>query len=90
MPWEIIFFLAISAHVCSGLRIVSEGERGVIFRLGRFQRVLEPGLRWILPGVDRFHRVSLNQVLPEWRSLTPEMVAARLRELSLAGHLNPR
>ena len=33
-------------------RIVLEWEKGVILRLGKFNRVLEPGIVWIIPGID--------------------------------------
>lgn len=33
---------------------VDEFERGVILRLGRFHRTVEPGMRWVLPlGIER-------------------------------------
>ena len=42
------------AFVVSGLRIVQEYERGVLFRLGRFAGLRGPGLFWIVPfGIDR-------------------------------------
>ncbi len=34
-------------------RQIEQWQRGVLLRLGRFRRVLEPGISWILPGVDR-------------------------------------
>jgi len=33
-------------------RQIKEWERGVLLRLGRFQRVLKPGISWIVPGID--------------------------------------
>ena len=33
-------------------RIVKEWERGVLLRLGKFRRVLPPGISWIVPGID--------------------------------------
>jgi regulator of protease activity HflC (stomatin/prohibitin superfamily) len=34
-------------------RLLKEWERGVLLRLGRFQRVLQPGINWTFPGFDR-------------------------------------
>jgi regulator of protease activity HflC (stomatin/prohibitin superfamily) len=34
-------------------RIVNEWDRGILLRLGRFQRILTPGIVWLIPGVDR-------------------------------------
>jgi regulator of protease activity HflC (stomatin/prohibitin superfamily) len=44
------------------VRIVKQYEQGVLFRLGRLQGTLEPGLRVIIPFVDVMHRVSLRIV----------------------------
>ena len=30
-----------------------EWDRGVLLRLGRFNRILEPGISWVFPGIDR-------------------------------------
>lgn len=47
----------------SGVRILNEYERGVHFRLGRIQDSKPPGLRWIIPFVDRLVKVSLRTVV---------------------------
>ena len=44
------------------VRIVNQYERGVLFRLGRVQGVREPGLRLIIPIVDRLRKVSFRIV----------------------------
>jgi len=42
------------------VRIIKQYEQGVLFRLGRVQGTLQPGLRVIIPFVDVLHRVSLR------------------------------
>ncbi|MEW6766083.1 MAG: slipin family protein [Pseudomonadota bacterium] len=44
-------------------RIIPEYERGVVFFLGRFQKVKGPGLRVIVPGLQRMVRVDLRTVV---------------------------
>lgn len=34
-------------------RMLKEWERGVLLRLGRFRRILRPGINWTFPGFDR-------------------------------------
>jgi regulator of protease activity HflC (stomatin/prohibitin superfamily) len=53
----IVFILFIS-----GVRILNEYERGVIFRLGRVSASKGPGFKWIIPMVDRMVRVSTRIV----------------------------
>ena len=40
---------ALVVVLLSGLRVAQEYQRGVVFRLGRFQSVRGPGLYWIIP-----------------------------------------
>ena len=57
----VIAALAVLALALS-LRVVTQYEQGVLFRLGRIQKVRQPGLTAIIPGVDRLRRVSLRIV----------------------------
>jgi regulator of protease activity HflC (stomatin/prohibitin superfamily) len=53
----------------SGFRIAQEYQRGVVFRLGRFQGLRGPGLFWIVPiGIERAVIIDIRTpiVLPEW------------------------
>jgi len=45
-----------------GIAIVRQYERGVLFRLGRVRGVRDPGLRFMIPLVDRMRKVSLRTV----------------------------
>jgi regulator of protease activity HflC (stomatin/prohibitin superfamily) len=45
--------LVVGVYIALSPRIVNQWNRGILLRLGRFQRVLEPGIVWILPGIDR-------------------------------------
>src|SRR5271167_1414072 len=44
------------------IRVVSQYQRGVHFRLGKVIAVREPGLRLIIPVIDRLWRVSMRIV----------------------------
>ena len=44
------------------IRVVTQYEKGVLFRLGRVIGVREPGLTFIIPVVDRLRKVSLRIV----------------------------
>lgn len=46
--------------LAAAIKILPEYERGVIFRLGRIQRLKGPGLIVIIPIVDRLVRVNLR------------------------------
>ena len=46
----------------ASIRVVQQYQRGVHFRLGRVIGVREPGLRFIVPIIDRLWRVSMRIV----------------------------
>ena len=56
-------FVALGLFVLSGIKILNEYERGVIFRLGRCVGSRGPGLVFIIPVLERMVRVSLRTVV---------------------------
>jgi len=58
-----IFALFVVALLVAGsIRVVTQYQRGVHCRLGRVIGVREPGLRLIIPVIDRLWRVSMRIV----------------------------
>lgn len=60
----IVVFLVIVGVIIllASIRVVTEYERGVIFRLGRLIGAKGPGLFFLIPIVDRMRKVSLRIV----------------------------
>ena len=60
----VVVVIAILALIGLSLsvRIVTQYEQGVLFRLGRVLGVRQPGLTFIIPVVDVLRRVSLRIV----------------------------
>ena len=59
----LIFIFVILPLVAMGVRIINQYERGVVFRLGKVQGgIKQPGLRFLIPGVDKMRKVSLRTV----------------------------
>jgi regulator of protease activity HflC (stomatin/prohibitin superfamily) len=49
--------------VGNGVRIINQYERGVVFRLGRVRDgVKAPGMRLIIPAIDKMRKVSLQTI----------------------------
>lgn len=70
-------FLAFIA-LSSCIRIVKQYEKGVVFRLGRVIGEKQPGLRFIIPVVDRMTKVSLRIVtmpIPSQKIITKDNVS---------------
>lgn len=78
--WGIVLALLI-AIIGSAVRILLEYERGVVFRLGRFAGVKGPGLRFIIPVVDKLVKVSLRTVamdVPPQDVITKDNVSVKV------------
>ncbi len=55
----IVFGLFVVA--ATGLKIVRPYEKGLVERLGRYRETLNPGLRWIIPFVERIIKVDMRE-----------------------------
>ena len=81
-----------AAFLVMGIRILTEYERGVVFRFGRFVAVKEAGLRWIIPGVDRMVRISLREILmdvPPQEVITRDNVSLKVNAVLYFRVLHP-
>jgi len=54
----VIFWLLVLIFAC--LKIVRQYERGVLFTLGRFSGVMQPGLRIVIPVIQSWERVDIR------------------------------
>lgn len=54
-------FIALIIILITGIRVINQYERGVVFRLGRVMGgVKEPGLRLLIPIVDQMRKVDMR------------------------------
>jgi len=77
----VIFVGIIVLFILSGIKIINEYERGVIFRLGRIVDPKGPGIRWIIPMVDKFHKISLRIItmdVPPQDVITKDNVSVKV------------
>lgn len=77
----LIFAGIIVLFILSGIKIINEYERGVIFRLGRIIDPRGPGIRWIIPLVDKFQKISLRIItmdIPSQDVITRDNVSVKV------------
>ncbi len=55
-----IVVLAI-VYVASAIKIVSQFEKGLVERFGRYIKTVDPGLRLIVPFVERLRRIDMRE-----------------------------
>jgi regulator of protease activity HflC (stomatin/prohibitin superfamily) len=75
-----------------GVAIVRQYERGVVFRLGKLRNVREPGMRFMIPLVDRMRKVSLRTVtmpIPSQQVITRDNVSIGLAAVAYFRRVDP-
>jgi len=75
----VVFMLA--AILVSGLRVLNEYERGVIFRLGRLIGEKGPGIIYVIPFIDKMVRMSLRLItmdIPTQDIITRDNVSVKV------------
>ena len=58
----LIFVAFVVLFILSGVKVLNEYERGVVFRLGRIINPKGPGITWIIPGVDKMVKIGLRVI----------------------------
>jgi len=54
-----------------GIRIVRPTHRGLVERLGKYNRYANPGFHWIIPAVERMFKVDIRELLVDAQ---PQMI----------------
>lgn len=56
----VVVVLLFMLIIIPGIRIINQYERGVVLRLGKYSRTLQPGFRVIIPYLDRMLKVDIR------------------------------
>ncbi|HIP63162.1 MAG TPA: slipin family protein [Archaeoglobus profundus] len=82
MNWFLIgLIIVILLFIASGIKIVREYERGVIFRLGRLVGARGPGLFFVIPIIETMVKVDLRTItydVPTQEVITKDNVTVRV------------
>ena len=63
--------------IIPGIRIVNQYERGIVLRLGKYHRTINPGLRLIVPYIDKLTKVDVRTTpmdIPKQEVITKDNV----------------
>jgi regulator of protease activity HflC (stomatin/prohibitin superfamily) len=95
MAWGIVavILLFIVIVLLSAIKIVTEYERGVVFRLGRVAGVRGPGLILLIPFIERMVKVDLRTVtmdIPAQEVITRDNVTVRVNAVAYFRVLDPQ
>jgi len=75
------FLVIVIALVISGIKILKEYERAVVFRLGRMVGARGPGIIYIIPGIEKMVKLDLRTVtmdIPPQDVITRDNVSVKV------------
>jgi regulator of protease activity HflC (stomatin/prohibitin superfamily) len=86
------FFIIIVVLIISGIKILKEYERAVIFRLGRMVGARGPGIIYVIPAVEKMVRMDLRTVtmdVPPQDVITRDNVSVKVNAVLYFRVLEP-
>ncbi len=86
------FLIIVIAVLISGVKILKEYERAVVFRLGRMVGSRGPGITYIIPGVEKMVKMDLRTVtmdIPPQDVITRDNVSVKVNAVLYFRVLEP-
>jgi regulator of protease activity HflC (stomatin/prohibitin superfamily) len=86
------FAILILIAIISGIKILKEYERGVIFRLGRMVDARGPGIIYVIPGIEKMVRMDMRTVtmdIPPQDVITRDNVSVKVNAVLYFRVLEP-
>jgi regulator of protease activity HflC (stomatin/prohibitin superfamily) len=88
----VIIVVLIIALLSLSIRVVYQYEAGVTFRLGRYQNTRKPGLRFIIPIIDKMRKIDTRVVtmdVPAQEAITRDNVTVKVNAVVYFKVTNP-
>lgn len=77
----IIILAVILLIIVPGVRVINQYERGIVLRLGKYSRTLNPGIRIIIPYIDHMSKVDVRTTpmdIPKQEVITRDNVTVNV------------
>ena len=77
----IAILVIIIAVIIASIRQISEYERGIKFRFGKFKKIMNPGWNLVLPIIESYRKVDIRTKavdVPEQDAITKDNVSIRI------------
>ena len=92
MGIAIVFWVAVLILLAYSLKVINEYERGIVLTLGKFTGVREPGLRIVIPGVQKMIKVDVRSTpidVPKQEVITKDNVTVNIDAVVYFRVINP-
>ena len=93
MEWISIFGTVVFLYLIASLRVLKQYERGVVFFLGKFEGVREPGLTLVFFPIQHMERISLRTVtmqIPSQKIITKDNVSIDIAAVAYCHITDPK
>jgi len=87
-----VIVILLIALLSLSIRVVYQYEAGVTFRLGRYQNTRKPGLRFIIPIIDKMRKIDTRVVtmdVPAQEAITRDNVTVKVNAVVYFKVTNP-
>lgn len=77
----LIFLIILLILIISSIKQINEYERGILFRFGKFKKVMEPGWNVVIPIIDFYKKVDIRTKavdVPEQETITKDNVSVKI------------
>ena len=81
MEFLVFLIVVLVIILFSSIKQVNEYERGVLFRFGKFAKILNPGWNVVLPIIESFRKIDIRTKavdVPEQDAITKDNVSIRI------------
>ena len=76
-----ILMIAVVIFAFSGIKVINEYERGVILTLGKYSSTINPGLKYVIPVIQRMIKVDMRIKaidVPSQEAMTKDNVSVKV------------
>ena len=77
----LIFLTILIILIISSIKQINEYERGILFRFGKFNKVMNPGWNIVIPIIDFYKKVDIRTKavdVPEQETITKDNVSVKI------------
>ncbi len=92
MELLIFFPIIIGIIIFRFIRIVQEGYQGLVTKLGRYSRTINPGINFIIPGLEQLTKVDIREQvmdIPSQEAITKDNVSCMVDGIVRFKVINP-
>ncbi|MDP3918441.1 MAG: SPFH domain-containing protein, partial [Nanoarchaeota archaeon] len=81
MVWVLILIITAVILLLASLKVIQEYERSVLFTLGKYSKILQPGLNIVVPIFQTHQKVDMRVKVtdvPDQEAMTKDNISVKI------------